>query len=155
MQRDDRSLRAVGPAAPSSTVQMFAGLISGVLVLGVGGALVGAVMAATMDGKMETLVALGGGVGAFIGLLLGRRLAYVEKIWVGALTGAVLPLLLILLGALRSGRLFDAQPEDFADPKALMVLIGAPVVGGLLGASLIGLKKLLVRLFAGGGRSEG
>src|SRR5439155_18148727 len=113
---------------PSPGFNTFAALVSGVLVMGLGGGVIGFVLD-RFDRGVGTLVGLG--VGALLGLVGGRRIAAAESVLGGMLAGALLPVALILLDALRSGRLFDNGPEELVSPSALMVFGGLAVVGAV------------------------
>jgi hypothetical protein len=144
---DNDTDRAARPATtPSPTFNAFAAVVSGVLVMGVGGAVVGCVMEG-FDPGVGTLVGLG--VGALLGLVAGRRVALSESVLGGMLAGAVLPVAVVLLGALRSGRLFDASPDELVAPQALLVFGGLAVAGAVAGSLLVLVRKMIVRLACG------
>jgi hypothetical protein len=121
----------------------FACCLSGALV----GALAGGLGAALLSVKPEGVLACLVG-GAVLGALVLRRIAASETILGGAIVGAILPFGLILLGALRSGRIFEAG-SDLGSPLLLIGAVVLLIVGGLLGAALVAVRKLIVWLFCG------
>jgi hypothetical protein len=130
---------------PSPGAQTAACFLSGAIVGGVAGALVGLLAGGAAEG-----VALGGVIGVILGLIAGRRIAACPSVLGGAAFGAFLPLGLLLIHLLRSGRITEVKPEDLASPPFLIVLGVACGSGAVLGAALVGLRKLFARLFTGG-----
>jgi hypothetical protein len=151
--RGNETDRGNRPAAgPSPWTNTFAALVSGVLVMGLGGGVIGLFLDGFAPG-VGTLVGLG--VGAVAGLVAGRRIAAAESVLGGMLIGAVLPVAMLLLDAVRSGRLFDNDPAELVSPGALMVLGGLAVVGAVAGSLLVLVRKLIVRLAGGSPNHDG
>jgi hypothetical protein len=129
---------------PSQSVLTLACCLSGALI----GAVVGGLGVGLLSGNGAA--ALAGVVGGLIlGALILRRIASFESVLGGAAFGAFLPFGLILLHLLRSGRIADVRAEDFASPMFLVVAGILLVAGGLLGAALVAVRKLIVWMLCG------
>jgi hypothetical protein len=126
----------------------LASYLSGAVVIGLGGAVFGGFLSANEMGGVGFGAALGGGFGTIIGLIIGWRLVHVQSYLVGALFGAILPMLLIVKDALSRGR----EPGEFLDPQGMPILGGILAGGAGLGMLLVGVKKLLLWLFNGRSR---
>ena len=125
--------------------QTLACCLSGVLVGAIAGLIIGRLCATSWEGEQ---VIVGGLAGFFFGLVFGRKIAACGTILEGAIFGALLPVGLCLLHALRRGVVPD--PRDLV--KEPMVLLGIGMIlltGGAIGGSLVAVRKLLGLLLAG------
>jgi hypothetical protein len=117
---------------PSVLSGLFVGLTAGL----VGGWLL------SKPGQTESII-VGPIAGAVIGALVLRRIAALESMLAGTALGAFLPIGLILIDGIRSGRLLNAKPEDFTDPQALYVMGGMVLAGATLGTLLVAIRKAI------------
>jgi hypothetical protein len=129
----------------SQGVETLACCLSGVLVCATIGLIVGRFLTNSWEDVPVIIGVLGGGL---FGLVAGRRIAACETIVGGMAFGAFLPIGLILLGALRSGRMPDPG-ELLKEPRALVVIGGILGGGAVIGGLLVAVRRLLVRLLAG------
>jgi hypothetical protein len=141
--RDEEATRepAVGRTVPprSAISDTAAAVLSGVIVMGLGGLITGGVL----GGGASTGFVIGLGVGVVAGLLVGRVIARFENVIAGALVCGILPLALCLKDAVRRGRL---NLKDFNQPGSLVAVACIFGAGAVLGGLLVGVKKLIVRL---------
>ncbi len=137
----ERRPEAVDRTEPSRGVQVFASVVSGLLV----GLLLGLLGGFLLSEGHYEVALIGAGAGVVIGGLFLRRIAMSDSVLGGAAVGAFLPIGLMLIGALRSGRLFEASAEDFISLQALMVMGGALVGGATMGALLVLIRKGIAR----------
>ncbi|MBI4613291.1 MAG: hypothetical protein HY720_06740 [Planctomycetes bacterium] len=114
--------------------------VSGLLVGIVAGAGIAVLVTGSPQGP-ETLFGIG--LGAFLGLLFGRKIAAMDTIPGGIVTGAFLPIGLCLLDGIRSGKLARVSANELADPRTLTALGTTLAIGGTIGGLLVGLRKLI------------
>jgi hypothetical protein len=135
-----------------------------VFVFAAGGAVLGGVLAASSLDGPALGIALGGGGGAFIGLIVGWGgggafiglivgwgFRWIQSFWAGALLGGMIPILLVLKDAAARGRL---DPEEMMKPESLLVIGCIMGAGAAVGMLLVGVKKLFLRLFRGAPRTD-
>jgi hypothetical protein len=115
-----------------------AALLAGILVMGLGGLIAGAVI----SGGAGEGIGIGAAAGVGLGLLIGRVIAGCQHVMTGALVTGVLPIFLCLRDAFRRGRF---QLKDFLAPEGLAVMAGIFAAGAVLGGLLVGTRKLIVR----------
>lgn len=125
------------------TLNGSSAVMAAVLVMAPLGAAIGFYQDGFVAGGVTTL---GAGVGFVFALLFGRKLAGLDTIGEGAIITGLIPIGLMLLHAIRSGRITEIRAKDFQEPMFWYVFGGAFVAGAILGGTLVAVKQIIVML---------
>jgi hypothetical protein len=135
-----------------AAIQRSCARLAAALVLGTIGLVAGIALGGEQDRLM--LAGLGLAGGAIFGAIILWQIALLDKVWNGAVVGGLLPIGMILLSALRRGRL-DGFFEAFGHAQFYLVMGSVFAGGALLGSILVLTRKWLYGLRVPKNREDG
>jgi hypothetical protein len=127
---------------PSIEPSALAGCLSGLIVGAAGGTALGLMSA---GGVLNEKVGFGAALGAVLGAIILRKIAECRTVIGGAVFGMFVPVALVLMHAVRSGRIGEIG-TGMNDPMFLKAaaigLGGGALIGGLLVAVRKGIERI-------------